>query len=77
MLSVYLPSDALSPTVLFGFLLPWMWGISSRLLLILDEVYLLTPAPPDLERGIAPLGPPVPVEPLLLGHGVAPVHRHP
>ena len=31
--SVCLRSDALSvPTVLLGFLLPWTWGISSRLL---------------------------------------------
>ena len=40
--------------------------------LTLDEGYLLTAAPPDLERGIAPLGPPAPVQPPLLGHGVAP-----
>ena len=33
MVSVCLPSDALSaPTILLGFLLPWMWGISSQLL---------------------------------------------
>ena len=33
MVSVCLPSDALTtPTVLVGFLLPWVWGISSRLL---------------------------------------------
>ena len=35
-------------------------GCSSKvqpLLLTLDEGYLLTAAPPDLERGIAPLGP--------------------
>ena len=30
------------------------------LLLTLDEGYLLTTAPPDLERGVTPLGPPVP-----------------
>ena len=50
-------------------------GCSSKvqpLLLTLDEGYLLTAAPPDLERGITPLGPPVPMQPLLLGHGVAP-----
>ena len=35
--------------------------------LTLDEGYLLTTAPPDLERGIAPLGPPAPGQPLLLG----------
>ena len=40
--------------------------------LTLDEGYLLTAAPPDLEPGVAPLGPPVPVQPPLLGHGVAP-----
>ena len=33
------------------------------LLLTLDEGYLLTAAPPDLERGVAPLGPPVPGQP--------------
>ena len=50
-------------------------GCSSKaqpLLLTLDEGYLLTAALPDLQRGIAPLGPPVPVQPLLLGRGVAP-----
>ena len=34
--------------------------------LTLDEGCLLRAAPPDLERGIAPLGPPAPVQPLLL-----------
>ena len=33
----------------------------------LDEGYLLTTALPDLQRGIAPLGPPVPVRPMFLG----------
>ena len=37
------------------------------LLLTLDEGYLLTTAIPDLQRGIAPLGPPVPAQPPLLG----------
>ena len=37
--------------------------------LTLDEGYLLTAAPPDLERGIAPLGPPVPAQLPLFGHG--------
>ena len=36
------------------------------LLLTLDEQYLLTTTPPDLERGVTPLGPPVPVQPPLL-----------
>ena len=45
-------------------------GCSSKaqpLLLTLDEGYLLTAAVPDLQRGIAPLGPPVPEQPPLLG----------
>ena len=46
------------------------------LLLTLDEGYLLTASPPDLERGIAPLGPPAPVQPPLLGRGVALPGRH-
>ena len=45
--------------------------------LTLDEGYLLTAAPPDLERGVAPLGPPAPAQPLLLGHGAAPPGRPP
>ena len=61
------------PTVLLGFLLPWMLGISSDLLLTLEEGYLLTVPPPDFERGVAPLGPLAPMQPLLLGRGVAPL----
>ena len=52
-------------------------GCSSKaqpLLLTLDKGYLLTA---DLERGVAPLGPPAPVQPPLLGCGVAPLGRHP
>ena len=55
-------------------------GCSSKaqpLLLTLDEGYLFTAAPLDLERGIAPLGPLVPTQPLLLGCGVAPPGHHP
>ena len=86
MLSVCLPSDALLqhlPSYL-GF--PYLGhgvflqGCSSKaqpLLLTLDEGYLLTAAPPDLERGIAPLGPPAPMQPPLLGRGVAPLGRRP
>ena len=66
-----------TPTVLLGFLLLWTWGISSWLLLILDEGYLLTAPPPDLECGVAPLGPPAPEQPPLLGRGVAPLGRRP
>ena len=46
-------------------------GCSSKaqpLLLPLDEGYLLMAAPPDLEHGVAPLSPPVPAQPQLLGH---------
>ena len=47
-------------------------SIVQLLLLILDEGYLLTAALPDLQRGMAPVGPPVPGQPPNLGHGVAP-----
>ena len=77
MVSVCLPSDAL-----LQHLLPYLGfsylgrgvslhGFSSKaqpLLLTLAEV-----APPDLERGVALLNPPVLVQPLLLGRGVAPL----
>ena len=53
-------------TILLGFLLPWAWGISSRLLQQSTAAapYLgwgVSPYRriPDLQRGIAPLGPPV------------------
>ena len=81
MVSVCLPSDALSqhlPSYLgFSYLGRGvsLHGCSSKaqpLLLTLDEGYLLTATPPDLECGVAHLGPPVPVQPLLLGRGVAP-----
>ena len=69
-----------TPTVSVGFLLPWMWGISSWLLQqsAAAAPYLWpgvspTTAPPDLEHGITPLGPPAPAQPLLLGRGVAPL----
>ena len=55
-------------------------GSSSKaqpLLLTLDEGYLLTAAPPDLEHGVAPLSPPGPAQPLLLGRGVAHLGRSP
>ena len=53
----------------------FLHGCSNKvqlLLLTLDEGYLLDAASPDLECGIASLGPPAPVQPLLLGGGVAP-----
>ena len=67
MFSVCLPSDALLqhlPYYLgFSYLVCGVsiHGCSSKaqlLLLTLDEGYLLTTAPPDLEHGVAPLGPP-------------------
>ena len=38
------------------------------MLLNLDEGYLLIATPPDLEHGVAPLSPPAPAQPPLLGH---------
>ena len=76
MVSVCLPSDALLqhlPSYLgFSYLGHGvsLHGCSSKaqpLLLTLDEGYLLTATVPDLQRGIAPLGPPVPAQPPLLG----------
>ena len=73
MVSVCLPSDALLqylPSYLgFSYLGRGvsLHGCSSKaqpLLLTLDEGYLLTATPPDLERGVAPLGPPAPAQPL-------------
>ena len=59
--------------------LPWTWGISSQLLQQSTTIapYLGRVAPPDLERGLAPLGPPAPVQPPLLVRGVAPLGRCP
>ena len=76
MVSVCLPSDALLqhlPSYLgFSYL---GCGVSPHscsskaqpLFLTLEEVYLLTAAVPYLQGGIAPLGPPAPAQPLLLG----------
>ena len=81
-----MPSDALLqhlPSYLgFSYLGPEvsLLGCSSKaqpLLLNLDEGYLLTAALPDLQLGIAPLGPPVPVQPRLLGHGAGPPGHRP
>ena len=41
------------------------------MLLTLEEGYLLIAALPDLQCGIAPLGPPVPAQPPLLGRLLA------
>ena len=81
MFSVCLPSDSLLQHLLsylgFSYLGHGvsLHGCSIKahpLLLTLDEGYLLDAASPDLECGIASLGPPAPVQPLLLGGGVAP-----
>ena len=86
MVSVCLPSDALSqhlPSYLgFSYLGRGVspHGYCSKvqpLFLTFDEGYLLTAAPPDLECGVAPLGPPVPMQPPLLGRGVAPLSHRP
>ena len=75
MASVCLPSDTLLqhlPSYLgFSYFEHGvsLHGCSSKaqpLFLTLDEGYLLTTTVPDLQRGIAPLGPPVPVQPPLL-----------
>ena len=71
MVSVCLLSDALLqhlPSYLgFSHLGCWvsLYGCSSKaqpLLLTLDEEHLLTATLPDLQRGMAPLGPPAPVQ---------------
>ena len=67
--SVCLPSDALLQLLLsylgFSYLGHGvsLHGCSSKaqpLLVFLDEGYHLMATPPDLERGVAPLGPPAP-----------------
>ena len=61
-----------SLTLDVGYLFMACSSKAQSLLLTLDEGYLLTAAPPDLESGIAPLGPLMPVQPPLIGGGVAP-----
>ena len=86
MVSVCLPSDALLqhlPSYLgFSYLghgvsLHSCSSKAQPLLLTLDEGYLLTVALPDLQHEIAPLGPPVPAQPWLLGRGVGPPGHRP
>ena len=55
-------------------------GCSSKaqpLHLTLEEGYVLSTALPDLQRGIASPGPPVPAQPWLLGCGVGPPGHRP
>ena len=86
MVSMCLPSDALLQLVPSYLGLSYLGrGVSLHscsskahpLLLTLDEVYLITTAPPDLEHGVTPLGPPKPVQPPPLGCGVAPLSHGP
>ena len=86
MISVCLPTDALwqhIPAYLgfsyVGHQLSFHGCFSKAQLLLftLDEEYLLTAPPPDLERVVASLSPPLPAQPLLLGRGVAPLGCHP
>ena len=59
MVSVCLPSDALSQHLLSYLGFSYLGqGVSPHA------------APPDLEHGVAPLGPPALAQPPLLGHGV-------
>ena len=83
--SVCLPSDALSqclPSYLGSSYLEHevsLQGCSSKaqlLLLTLDEGYVLTATPPDLEREVAPLGSLAPAQPPLLGRGVKTYIKH-
>ena len=82
---VCLPSDALLqhlPSYLgFSYLGRGvsLHGCSSKarpLLLTLDEGYLLTAAPPDLECGVAPLSPPAPHSSCSLEVGVLAATDH-
>ena len=79
MISVFLPSDALLqhlPSYLgfsylgHGLSLHSCSSKTQKLLLTLDKGYLLTAALPDLQYVIAPLGPPAPAQPPLLGRGL-------
>ena len=76
MVSLCLPSDAFSQHLLYYLGFSYLGrgvslhGCSSKvqlLLLTLEEGYLIRAAPPDLERGVAALGPPVPWQPGALG----------
>ena len=84
MVSVCLPSDALSQHLLsylgFSYLGHGvsLHDCSSKAQpLTLDEGYLLTATPPDLECEVVPLSPPAPVQLPLLGRGVAPFGHRP
>ena len=86
MVSACLPSDALLqylPSYLgFSYLghgvsLHSYFSKLQLLLLNLNEGYLLTATLPELQCGIAPIGPPVSVQPQLLGRGLDSPGHHP
>ena len=85
MVSVCLPSDALLQHLLsylgFSYLgcgvSSWLLQQSTAAAPYLGRGVSPHHLPPDLECGIAPLGPPGPTQPLLLGRGVAPLGRCP
>ena len=66
-----------SLTVDVGLSLHGCYSKAQPLLLAVDEAYLLTAAPPDLEGRVGPLGAPEPTQPRLLGHRVAPLGCRP
>ena len=73
MVSVCLPSDALlqyllSPWISLTFDVGYLFTSAPQS--AAAAPYLGRVAPPDLERGVAPLGPPVPAQ---LGGGVPPL----
>ena len=80
---VCLPSDASHNTYRLTWVSYLGHGVSLQvssskvqvLLLTLDKRCLLTADPPDLEHEVTPLCPPVPMQPPLLGRGVAPLER--
>ena len=86
MVSMYLPSDVLLyhlPSYLGfcylggGVSLHGFLSNVQSLLLTLDEGYLPTATPPDLEHGVVPLSPPGPVQALIFGRGAAPLSHLP
>ena len=86
MVSVCLPSDALSQHLPYDLGFSYLGrGVSLHsysskaqpLLRTLKEGDLLTAAPPDLGRGVAPLSPPASAPLQLLGPGVAPLVHAP
>ena len=81
MVSVCLPSDAsrntyrltwVSLTLGVGYLFTAAPAKHSRCSLPWTSGCVLTATVPDLQHGIAPLDPPAPTQPLLLGYGLGP-----